>query len=168
MREFNIFGPVYPEIHYHVDRVAIKAELRARIDKGRYLTLNAARQTGKTTLFQEMIGELEATGEYFGILLDFESLDSFSQEDFYEELGWLLQEWRESKQPTVFRALSPLNRSLVPVRWIFSPSIAINALLWRPKSGMTILAIKRAKPSWCAIYKPLICLKAIWSSLMKN
>jgi hypothetical protein len=48
MREFNIFGPVYPNIHYHVDRVAVKAELRARVVKGRYLTLNAARQTGKT------------------------------------------------------------------------------------------------------------------------
>ena len=43
MREFNIFGPVDPRIHYHVDRVAVKAALREKIDKGRYVTLNAAR-----------------------------------------------------------------------------------------------------------------------------
>lgn len=24
MREFNIFGPVYPDRHYHVNRVAVK------------------------------------------------------------------------------------------------------------------------------------------------
>lgn len=62
MREFNIFGPVYPDRHYHVNRVAVKAELRNHIDKGRYLTLNAARQTGKTTLFREVLEELEAGG----------------------------------------------------------------------------------------------------------
>ena len=117
MREFNIFGPVYPEIHYHVDRIAVKAELRVRIDKGRYLTLNAARQTGKTTLFQEVIRELEATDEYFGILLDFESLDSFSQEDFYEELGWLLQEWREGKQPAAPDPI-PMRHHGDFVRWL--------------------------------------------------
>lgn len=100
MREFNIFGPVYPDIHYHVDRVAVKTALRTRIDKGRYLTLNAARQTGKTTLFREVIAELEATGDYFGILLDFEALADFDKEFVYEELGYTLTRWRELYQPT--------------------------------------------------------------------
>lgn len=70
MREFNTFGPVYPDRHYYVNRITIKANLRARIDKGRYLTLNAGRQTGKTTLFREVIAELEATGDYFGIIVE--------------------------------------------------------------------------------------------------
>ncbi|MBI4769868.1 MAG: hypothetical protein HY784_05490 [Chloroflexi bacterium] len=52
MREFNTFGPVNPREHYHVNRVAVKAAMRQKIEKGRYLTLNAARQTGKTTLFR--------------------------------------------------------------------------------------------------------------------
>jgi hypothetical protein len=34
MREFNTLGPVYPEKHYHVDRVAVQDELRAKIEKG--------------------------------------------------------------------------------------------------------------------------------------
>jgi hypothetical protein len=38
VREFNTFGPVNPAEHYHVNRVAVKTDLRARIDKGRYLS----------------------------------------------------------------------------------------------------------------------------------
>lgn len=100
MREFNIFGPVNPRYHYHVNRVAVKAALREKIDRGRYLTLNAARQTGKTTLFQEMMAELEATGEYFGILLDFELLTDFEKPHFYEQLGMELDEWRAIHAPS--------------------------------------------------------------------
>lgn len=91
MREFNTFGPVNPQRHYHVNRVAVKAALREKIEKGRYLTLNAGRQTGKTTLFREIIAELEATGDYFGILPDFEQLANFGKEDFYERLGKILE-----------------------------------------------------------------------------
>ncbi len=87
MREFNTFGPVNPTEHYHVNRVAVKADLRARIDKGRYLTLNAARQTGKTTLFREVVAELEAGGAYFAILLDFSALRGFSGARLYERLA---------------------------------------------------------------------------------
>ncbi len=99
MREFNIFGPVYPDLHYHIDRVAVKADLRDLMGRGRYLTLNASRQTGKTTLFSEVIAEAEASGEYFGILLDFESLVALPPHYFYEELGNLLQSWREDSYP---------------------------------------------------------------------
>ena len=91
MREFNTFGPVNPREHYHVNRVAVKADLHARIAKGRYLTLNAARQTGKTTLFREVMAELEATGEYFAILLDFGALKGFRSTRLYERLGVDLQ-----------------------------------------------------------------------------
>lgn len=83
MREFNTFGPVNPQRHYHVDRVAVKAALRDKIERGRYMTLNASRQMGKTTLFREIIAELEAQGGYFGILINFEALRGFPQERFY-------------------------------------------------------------------------------------
>jgi hypothetical protein len=95
MREFNTFGPVNPRDHYHVNRVAVKAAMRAMIAKGRYFTLNAARQTGKTTLFREVIAELQTEGTYFGILLDFELLSGFTRERFYERLGQTLNQWRQ-------------------------------------------------------------------------
>ena len=117
MREFNTLGPVYADRHYHVNRLAVKAELRALIEKGRYITLNAGRQTGKTTLFREVIEELEVTGDYFGILLDFESLSAFNAENFYEELGWLLREWREEMQPSAPEP-QPMRHHGDFVRWL--------------------------------------------------
>lgn len=101
MREFNTFGPVNAHYHYHVNRVAVKAALREKVEKGRYMTLNAARQTGKTTLFRELIDELEATGDYFGILLDFEQLADFTKDDFYEQLGSHLTRWQSHYYPNV-------------------------------------------------------------------
>ncbi|MEM7533450.1 MAG: ATP-binding protein [Chloroflexota bacterium] len=89
-REFNIFGPVYSHIHYHVERTEVKSAVHKKVENGRYFTLNAARQTGKTTIFREVIAELEATGEYFGILLSFEGLRGHSQARFYEELTSIL------------------------------------------------------------------------------
>lgn len=91
-REFNTFGPVDPALHYHVNRVAVKASIHQKIEKGRYFTLNAARQAGKTTLFREVIAELEASGEYVGILLSFEALRSYSSVRFYERLAEVIQE----------------------------------------------------------------------------
>jgi len=117
MREFNIFGPVNPKYHYHVNRVAVKAALREKIDRGRYLTLNAARQTGKTTLFQEMIAELEATGEYFGILLDFELLTDIEKPRFYEQLGVELDRWRTIHAPSVPEP-APMRDHLDFVAWL--------------------------------------------------
>lgn len=99
VREFNTFGPVDPLRHYHVNRVAVKAALREKIDRGRYLTLNASRQTGKITLFQELIAELEAEGAYFGLLLDFEALTDLGKADFYEQLANQLDEWRLMAAP---------------------------------------------------------------------
>ena len=30
-REFNIFGPVYPDIHYHVDRTEVKQAIHGKM-----------------------------------------------------------------------------------------------------------------------------------------
>lgn len=117
MREFNIFGPVNPQRHYHVDRVAVKAALREKIERGRYMTLNASRQTGKTTLFREIITELEGEGNYFGILLNFEELSHFAQEYFYEQLQKSLLEWRIDYAPGVPEP-SPMRHQGDFVEWL--------------------------------------------------
>lgn len=90
MREFNTFGPVNPTYHYHVNRLTVKTEIKQKIKKRRYFTLNAARQTGKTTLFQEVIAELEAEEKYLGLLLNFEDMRSYTLPRFYERLTQLL------------------------------------------------------------------------------
>ncbi len=95
MREFNTFGPVNPKLHYHVNRVAVKAVVRRKIEQGRYFTLNAPQQSGKTTLFRQVVAELEAEGTYFSLVLDFETLRGYNRDEFY---GWLKQKiiqfWR--------------------------------------------------------------------------
>lgn len=108
MREFNTFGPVNPTLHYHVNRVPVKSEIRQKIEKGRYFTLNAARQTGKTTLFREVIAELEAEGEYVGILMNFEALRSYDQTTFYEQLSRVIERQFLSLHPfhEVFEPIS--------------------------------------------------------------
>lgn len=117
MREFNTFGPVDPTIHYHVNRIEVKADLRQRIENGRYMTFTAARQTGKTTLFREVIAELELNGEYFGILLDFQALSDLPEGYFYEELGKLLERKRKLSQPDV-PAISELRHQADFVQWL--------------------------------------------------
>jgi len=91
-REFNTRGPVFPHVHYHVDRKDLRADLCAKIEKGRYVTLTSARQVGKTTILRETIADMEATGEYFGILLNFQKLTSVSSSRFYEGLGQEIDE----------------------------------------------------------------------------
>lgn len=96
-REFNTFGPVDPAVHYHVNRVEVKAEIQQKIAKGRYFTLNAARQTGKTTLFREVIAEIE--NGYFGLLVDFETLRNYSREEFYYWLQRKIIEYWQANHP---------------------------------------------------------------------
>lgn len=86
MREFNTFGPVDPRLHYHADRIAVKAAMRQKIEKGRYFTLNAARQAGKTTLFQEVVAELEQSGPYLGVLLECNGLSLDPPPLLYEQI----------------------------------------------------------------------------------
>lgn len=71
MREFNTFGLVYPEMHYHLDHRDVKTEIYHKIEQGRYFTLNAARQMGKTTILKEIVGEIESGEDYFGLYIDF-------------------------------------------------------------------------------------------------
>ncbi len=113
MREFNTFGPVNPRDHYHVNRVAVKAAIRQKIDKGRYFTLNAARQTGKTTLFREVMADLEAQGDYFGLLLSFETLRGHNTAKFYHWLHQnIIDAWQQS-YPTDRETLTWLQQHLL-------------------------------------------------------
>lgn len=72
MRKFNTLGPVNPRQHYHVNRVAVKAAMRAKIEKGRYFTADEVTdllgqhtaETGQTfaqatisTIFHETAGQ---------------------------------------------------------------------------------------------------------------
>ena len=87
MRRFGTQGPVNPEKHYIVSRVAETADFINRVKEGRYIVLFAPRQTGKTTFFRwavEALATQDAT--YFPIQLNFEEYEDYTSADFYDSL----------------------------------------------------------------------------------
>jgi len=90
MREFNTSGPCHPALHYTVMREALIAEAQEKIKKGRYFTLFAPRQAGKTTFFQLMIESLKAS--YTAIWISFENLSTVNKEAFYQDFDEQLKE----------------------------------------------------------------------------
>jgi hypothetical protein len=72
MKEFNITGPCFEARHYMVDISRKIAAIKALIDKGRYFTINRARQYGKTTTINEL--RLRLADEYLCLWISFEGL----------------------------------------------------------------------------------------------
>ncbi len=87
MRYFNTSGPCNPQEHYTVMRAAMLAEGMEKIRRGKYLTLFAPRQAGKTTYFQLLAREMRRTGDFIPIVLSFENLKNISKALFYDELN---------------------------------------------------------------------------------
>ena len=88
MRCFGTFGPVYPDINYVVSRSEELADYINRVKQGRYIVLFAPRQTGKTTLFRNVLDALEAEGNsYLPIHLNFEGYVDTNANTFYPSLG---------------------------------------------------------------------------------
>ena len=75
MRYFNTSGPCDPTKHYTVMREAYIAKGQTLVDQGRYFTLFAPRQAGKTTYFQLLFPHLKQAG-YTPIWVSFEGLKS--------------------------------------------------------------------------------------------
>lgn len=83
MREFNTSGPCNPALHYTVMREDLIAEGKEKVYKGRYFTIFAPRQSGKTTYFQLLLNELKGEG-FTPIWISFEELKTITRTEFYE------------------------------------------------------------------------------------
>jgi predicted AAA+ superfamily ATPase len=79
-RTFETRGPVDPARNYVVPRTQEIADLKRRIENGRYIVIFAPRQTGKTTFFRWTLNTLDET--YFPIKLNFETCKNLSPDDF--------------------------------------------------------------------------------------
>ena len=71
-REFNITGSCNPQWHYMVDTSKRFEAVESLIDKGKYFTINRARQFGKTTMLQMIRRKL--SDKYLIIKTSFEGL----------------------------------------------------------------------------------------------
>lgn len=87
MKCFGTYGPVYPDINYVVSREKELADFVNRVKQGRYIVLFAPRQTGKTTLFKNVIDTLRQDEDnYLPIQLNFEGYVDTDSERFYPSL----------------------------------------------------------------------------------
>jgi predicted AAA+ superfamily ATPase len=62
MREFNTSGPNITAEHYTVERTNLIEKGVNLVDKSRYFTIWAPRQTGKSTYFRQLAKKLTELG----------------------------------------------------------------------------------------------------------
>jgi len=95
-RTFEKSGPVIPDQSFHVylDNVTNtdNEDIRTMIDKGRYFTIFAPRQSGKTTFFSNFCSLLEKDPLYIPILLSFQTCQKLSSTEFYEMIHTNIKE----------------------------------------------------------------------------
>jgi len=86
-RRFECTGFVNPEDAYYVPFENVtntnNDNMKTMVDKGRYFSIFAPRQSGKTTFFKRFSGELEENPDYIFILMSFENCGDFSRQNFY-------------------------------------------------------------------------------------
>jgi hypothetical protein len=66
-------------------REALMNEGKTKVNKGRFFTLFAPRQAGKTTFFKLLLNELQK--DFTTVWISFESLKTVSKADFYQQLN---------------------------------------------------------------------------------
>jgi predicted AAA+ superfamily ATPase len=71
-------------------REALMLESQKKVRKGRFFTLFAPRQAGKTTFFKLLLNELEK--DFTTVWISFENLKTASKADFYQELNYELRQ----------------------------------------------------------------------------
>ncbi|HAO20651.1 MAG TPA: hypothetical protein DCQ37_09390 [Desulfobacteraceae bacterium] len=104
MRYFNTSGPCDPAEHYTVMRPALIVKGREKVRRGRYFTLFAPRQAGKTTYFQLLMRELG--DEYTPIWVSFENLKTVSKEVFYQDFDHQIKQELSAYQITADDAVN--------------------------------------------------------------
>jgi len=62
MKEFNTSVPNIPEQHYTIERTELISKGLKLIEKERYFTIWAPRQTGKSTYFRQLADKLSING----------------------------------------------------------------------------------------------------------
>jgi predicted AAA+ superfamily ATPase len=89
-RTFEKSGSVNPESSYYVplENVANsdKQDIKTMVDMGRYFSIFAPRQSGKTTFLKRFCGQLHADPTYVAIILCFEDYKNLDKTEFYSEI----------------------------------------------------------------------------------
>jgi len=89
MREFNTSGPCKPHLHYTVMRDKLIEKGLYMVDRGKFFTIWAPRQTGKTTYFELLLNALD-NKKYVGVWLSFEATTTYTDEEFWDDFSYML------------------------------------------------------------------------------
>jgi hypothetical protein len=72
-RSFNTAGPCYPDEHYMLPPERRLGRVMELVERGKYFTLHAGRQTGKTTCFQWLAKHYNAGQRFRALWVDLET-----------------------------------------------------------------------------------------------
>ncbi len=107
MREFNTSGPNIPQQHYTIQRTNLIKKGVELIEKSRYFTIWAPRQTGKSTYFRQLAEELNNQG-YYPVYFSVEGFNDFSAADTFDtfctdlktqqNINWHIETFKEFEQ----------------------------------------------------------------------
>ncbi|WP_459997215.1 ATP-binding protein, partial [Marinitoga arctica] len=84
MRRFCTSGPVDKKTCYYVERPDIMKEALDHIENWRYFTVSAPRQTGKTTLLNDIVKKIR--NKYLTIFISFESYGDKTKTSFLKTI----------------------------------------------------------------------------------
>jgi hypothetical protein len=73
-KTFNIAGPCHPAEHYMLPALPRCVGLIDLIDQKQYFVIQAARQSGKTTLLLELTKQLNEAGDYYALYCSLETV----------------------------------------------------------------------------------------------
>ena len=116
-RTFEKSGTVNPEVSYYVPLENVvntdNQDMKTMVDLGRYFSIFAPRQSGKTTFLEEFCSKLHQDTTYIAIILcfqDYSNLDITSfyseiEQELYEQLADRLRDIHCEKAETVNRFL---------------------------------------------------------------
>ncbi|NIM16639.1 MAG: hypothetical protein GTO45_32035 [Candidatus Aminicenantes bacterium] len=89
-RTFEKSGSVDPEASYYVLLENVvnsdKQDIKTMVDRGRYFSIFAPRQSGKTTYLLHLCNELHRDQSYIVVLLSFQKYNKLNTETFYAQV----------------------------------------------------------------------------------
>ncbi len=113
MREFNTSGPNIPRQHYTIERTDLIAKGIQLVEKSRYFTIWAPRQTGKSTYFRQLAAQLTKQG-YKVAHINFENYKEASLDSFLYALSsdlrkfWNVDFTKETDISKIFQLISEI------------------------------------------------------------
>jgi len=90
VRIFEKSGVVNPEMSYYVPLENVvnsdNQDIKTMVDRGRYFSMFAPRQSGKTTFLEELCDQLHRDPTYVAVLLSFQEYKNLDKPGFYSEI----------------------------------------------------------------------------------